>query len=737
MKKIIIFLLIVIPYLAIGQDYYLYELPEYTDVENDDDDIMYIDDGGIDKHLQMPTLLGVIKDTADQVRSELADTAAALRAEIGGGGSGWSKSGNKIYPTNDDDSIGVGTSTPLSKFHVNGSSLFSNDMFINTGRRFYLTQDSTAYLVESGGTMYFHDISSAYSRSLASLASVGGAGSLITSSGGNLNVGGYANQTTTLFLTTYPLYIFGNSKNSTTIINDNSFYMTYDDFEIGNDSINFEYDFATNTFQITDSRNISNGLVYNANYANWNVENAIVDVQNIRKIINDTIHFGSADGAKMIGNTTQFLLQVPDINSPIFIERDGGTPNPIMYIPGFLRLNPVVNFSGLPTPSKGMISTTTDHDSLYWYNGSAWEALNKSGGGGGDVSISGTPAANQFAYWTDASTITGSPNFTVSSNNFVATNDIYADEFYINSTSTHLTSIGLSIASGGSYCNTVLASGDGFFEINPSLGGSSNRNIYFRSGGGTTNNFEFNDPVIATNTRMLSINKSGSYNSDLLRLNDASTGNGKLITGIINSSEVFKADPLLIDHEAYKFGTSSYLDDSIHTVFINYTDTLVKIDSLNTTIYNYIHAHDSLYLDYLSCVTQPGIPWIDSISGALTVDSVVDAGFGLTMEIPKTATEFMKDVHNNEWAYYYENNGKIQKVYTLKGTSPGKTIQKLASRIEFDTRWISELEKQNKELIKRVEILEEKLKHGYKTRERKTYWYDNKEDKIKRVGRDE
>jgi hypothetical protein len=151
-----------------------------------------------------------------------------------------------------------------------------------------------------------------------------------------------------------------------------------------------------------------------------------------------------------------------------------------------------------------------------------------------------------------------------------------------------------------------------------------------------------------------------------------------------------------------------------------------------------ITVYDTIYGHYISCTDQPNWAVWDSLTGALTNDSTSDAGFGLTMEIPETIEEFMKDRYRNELAYYYEdNNGKIQKVYTLKGTGPGKTIQKLASRDEIIMRYVEKLEQQNKDLLERVEILEEKLKHGYKTKERKTYWYDKKEDKIKRNGRDE
>jgi len=118
MKKILFCLLLILSgaYLAAQSDEYIYQLPEYTSVVNDSTHVMYIDAGGIDKHIEMPTLLGVVHDSIDVVRNEVDTAKANIRASIGGGGS-WSQTGNKITLTDPYDTIGIGTA-PASGYKV-------------------------------------------------------------------------------------------------------------------------------------------------------------------------------------------------------------------------------------------------------------------------------------------------------------------------------------------------------------------------------------------------------------------------------------------------------------------------------------------------------------------------------------------------------------------------------------------------------------------------------------------
>jgi hypothetical protein len=71
MKKFIYLGLLLLGARVMAQDYAAYELPEYTAVADDSTDVLYIDDSGVDKHIEMPTFLGVIHDTADVLRSEM------------------------------------------------------------------------------------------------------------------------------------------------------------------------------------------------------------------------------------------------------------------------------------------------------------------------------------------------------------------------------------------------------------------------------------------------------------------------------------------------------------------------------------------------------------------------------------------------------------------------------------------------------------------------------------------
>ena len=128
--KYFFLLLLLIPFALIGQDKKVSALPADTVVQPTD--LLYIiDQGTTSKKMTISRILNVLNDTADQVRSELADTATQLRSEISGI-SAFSKSGNYIYPTSNNDSVSVGTTMPLKKFWVAGDIGTTTNLWADT-----------------------------------------------------------------------------------------------------------------------------------------------------------------------------------------------------------------------------------------------------------------------------------------------------------------------------------------------------------------------------------------------------------------------------------------------------------------------------------------------------------------------------------------------------------------------------------------------------------------------------
>jgi hypothetical protein len=146
MKKIIVIILTLVPLFAMAQDKYPYELPSYT-IENDSNDLWYIDDNGIDKHLKSTEMLRVISDTANTVRSEMADSIADLRGQISSGSAGWTYDGSVMHLTTNSDSVGIGTSAPTEKLEVVGNIKASGSLTVdgitNTG---IMTNDTAVYI---------------------------------------------------------------------------------------------------------------------------------------------------------------------------------------------------------------------------------------------------------------------------------------------------------------------------------------------------------------------------------------------------------------------------------------------------------------------------------------------------------------------------------------------------------------------------------------------------------------
>jgi hypothetical protein len=108
MKKYI-FLFLFFPAMLSGQNT-LWNKAEATTIAADD--LLFYTQSNVVRKLKAGTLLGVVSDSLDLVRTQLTDSCSALRASIGsGGGSGqWTNTGGYIvnYPTSAKVSIGAG-----------------------------------------------------------------------------------------------------------------------------------------------------------------------------------------------------------------------------------------------------------------------------------------------------------------------------------------------------------------------------------------------------------------------------------------------------------------------------------------------------------------------------------------------------------------------------------------------------------------------------------------------------
>lgn len=150
MRNILIILGLLVSLIVQAQDKSVDELPAETSPAGAATEYLYLLDGSTDKHITLATMFGVMNDTADALRGELADTAAQLRSEISGGGA-WSASGNYIYQTTLTDSVGVGTNSPDHNLDVQGHA------FADTLRGNQVEVSDYSYIKDIAGSMYFYD----------------------------------------------------------------------------------------------------------------------------------------------------------------------------------------------------------------------------------------------------------------------------------------------------------------------------------------------------------------------------------------------------------------------------------------------------------------------------------------------------------------------------------------------------------------------------------------------------
>ena len=386
--------------------------------------------------------------------------------------------------------------------------------------------------------------------------------------------------------------------------------------------------------------------------------------------------------------------------------------------------------------------------------------------GGGDVYKVGTPVDNQLGIWTGDGTIEGNASLTydgtvlgLGSDDYInfsgsgsiypwneglffdltSGNDIYFRGTYINTANSN----GIFIRTSGSSISNPMYSNytDQTTGVTPlsgqvSLIAGGSEGLRIETQAIIAYDTTYLDYLTPNSNRALQLTPTGGItftdNNIVTYGNQVNQGEDLIVK--INGGNGVRAEGNLVWYDTdYRLNLTGELrfggNLSTTNSPINFQPDLSTVMRIDT---DSIIAYDSIYGKYISCTEQPNWAVWDSITGALTNDSTADAGFGLTMEIPETIEEFMKDRHGNELAYYYEdNNGEIRKVYTLKRTGPGKTIQKLASRDEIIMRYVEQLEKQNKELIERLERLENVLlSKSFEYKELPTYIYDQKMNTI-------
>jgi hypothetical protein len=585
--------------------------------------------------------LDLINDTAIDVRSDLSDSCAVLRSLIGGSGI-WTQSGNKIYPISSNDSLGIG-GVPTDKFYVNGNITASN-ITLGTNMNAYrsiTTFCNSEYFGVYGKIDFFDNnasISNYYTdlrfydenagtKTLSQLANITTSASGLTTTSDVHRLGGPLAQNTTIS-GSYEMN-FTNSTFSATPIS--SLELSSDAnvvLEYGYDSVSIENGSIGNHGpHITDLKTVPEGLKY---FEEYDLASNKLSIPYVGMEW-DTIFVGNTKISRnnaypaylQFYNTTNdrgFYWNLGSFASGLF---DMSIPSGLLFHDDHTAI--IYDNDYLYWEGSNILRTSTDT--------AAWLSDVRSMAGGGDVSISGTPADNQIAVWTDASTIEGNSTFTFSENSdTLIIDNLY--KIYRNTTSGHLIF---------AYQNTP------YFSV-----GNASYWGYVNTNGAMIGNF-------ARSNTLPSYTWEGDNN-----------------TGIGSPSD---------DRLYLQAGGDKLIEIAIDSVIAN----------------------DTIYLDYLGVGSEGAWLYLTP-DNAIDTGTLADAGFGLTMDIPETMTEFMNDNYNDELPYFYKDaNGVIQKTYTLKGGWANQAFQKIGSRVEITMRYVRELEKKNNELESRIERLEKLL----------------------------
>lgn len=251
MRYLILAVILFVGITSYCQDKKVTALP--ADATLNTNDLFYVIDQSVtSKKMTAATILDVVSDTANNVRGELADTAAQLRSEISGGGA-FSATGDVISLTSTDDTLELGGSSGGNyRFWVNGRAGVNLSLSADTLRVFgtvaqyhpWITGDVTGNLIlgdllnqsgvtlssiisgsgifstgSSGGTDYYYPTNTTYNWNF------GGTG--VTSY--KLNVTGSLGVTASTYLGSGHVMYFGSVSgfNNSFYVNPSANYFTF------------------------------------------------------------------------------------------------------------------------------------------------------------------------------------------------------------------------------------------------------------------------------------------------------------------------------------------------------------------------------------------------------------------------------------------------------------------------------------------------------------------------------
>ena len=453
MKRLIIILLLFSPFLLKAQK--ISELPEDTVFQATD--LLYsIDQGVTSKKMTGARIFLAMYQFSDSVRSELADTAASLRAAIGGGGM-WEVDGDNIQPIDFSNktiygydisasnsitatgeiitytALGIGT-TP-SGYALNVTGALAN---FNNGYRSDLWRSKTTYghsisyspttfkwtLTDISGSHLLEDLVSPFDLTGTTISptnssyglSLGGStlGNYIFRANGNVFMedtlfmgdllGGYRK---IYAFSTYGIAL-GKPDSSLAIQSWGS------GSSIKNFSDGFE---LAGLFLYPDSVELRSGNSSKAIWKNnlFNIDGRITATQ---RIYSDTITGNkqiNIGGSKFNDAAGGFSISVEDAASGSIIYGEYSNSDRPFISSNYFWVNTQQNYAtvtGYANPVEGFIFKPTDRDTIYAYLGAKWQALNGGGGSGtGNVQSYGTFNSDNIALVHNTDTITSNDNF--------------------------------------------------------------------------------------------------------------------------------------------------------------------------------------------------------------------------------------------------------------------------------------------------------------------------------------